>query len=69
MIAHGAVEAFGVGAEVAATIADIGFDYLDAPVMRVAYPDRPVPYARTLEEALHPTAMTVLDACRRLSAY
>jgi pyruvate dehydrogenase E1 component beta subunit len=47
---------YGVGAEVAATIAEGAFDYLDAPVRRVAAAEVPLPYAKPLELAALPNA-------------
>lgn len=51
---------YGVGAEVAATIAEGAFDYLDAPVRRVAAAEVPLPYAKPLELAALPNADHVL---------
>ncbi|MBI2794112.1 MAG: pyruvate dehydrogenase [Ignavibacteria bacterium] len=45
----------GFGAEISATIADRAFDYLDAPVRRLAVADVPIPYNRTLMEAVIPS--------------
>jgi 2-oxoisovalerate dehydrogenase E1 component len=59
----------GFGAEVAARIADGAFSWLDAPVKRVAYPDRPSPYAKLLERQLLPDKDRVLAAARELLAY
>jgi 2-oxoisovalerate dehydrogenase E1 component len=56
----------GFGAEVAARLADATFPWLDAPVRRVAYPDRPVPYSRVLESMLLPDKGKVLAAAREL---
>ena len=56
VIFHEAVEAFGVGAEIAARMADIGFDELDAPIQRVAAPFMPVPYSPALESEFIPSA-------------
>ena len=47
---------YGVGAEVAATIQEGAFDYLDAPVRRVAQAEVPLPYAKPLELAALPNA-------------
>ncbi|MBS4729333.1 alpha-ketoacid dehydrogenase subunit beta [Mycobacterium sp. SM1] len=47
---------YGVGAEVAATIAEGAFDYLDAPIRRVAAAEVPLPYAKPLELAALPDA-------------
>ncbi len=66
VVAHEAVEAFGVGAEIAARIADIGFDELDAPVVRVGAPFMPVPFAKTLEAEFLPNAARVAAAVRRV---
>jgi pyruvate dehydrogenase E1 component beta subunit len=49
VIAHEAVQSFGVGAEIAARVAEEAFDELDAPILRVAAPFMPVPFARSLE--------------------
>jgi len=69
VIAHEAQLTGGFGGEVAARIADAAFAWLDAPIKRVAYPDRPVPYARVLEEALLPEDPQVLAAAREVLAY
>ena len=62
VIFHEAVEAFGVGAEIAARMADIGFDELDAPIQRVAAPFMPVPFSPTLESEFIPSAERLLAA-------
>ncbi len=60
----------GVGAEVAAIIAQEAFDYLDGPVMRLCGPDIPtMPFASTLEEAYMPSTEKIADALRKLAAY
>jgi pyruvate dehydrogenase E1 component beta subunit len=51
---------YGIGAELAATIAEGAFDYLDAPVRRVAAAEVPLPYAKPLELAALPNADHVL---------
>lgn len=56
---------YGIGAEVAATIQEEAFDYLDAPVQRVASTEVPLPYARPLERAAMPDETRVLDAITR----
>ncbi len=57
------------GAEVAAVIAQRGFEDLDGPVVRVATPDVPIPFSPTLEQAVLPSVERVRDACRELLAY
>jgi 2-oxoisovalerate dehydrogenase E1 component len=66
LIVYEAQLTLGFGAEVAARLADAAFPWLDAPIRRVAYPDRPVPYARVLENALLPDKGKVLAAAREL---
>ena len=60
----------GVGAEVAAIVAKDAFEYLDAPVQRVAALDVPsFPYSPTLEDALLPGPPNIISAARELVAY
>jgi 2-oxoisovalerate dehydrogenase E1 component beta subunit len=60
----------GFGAEIAAVIAGEGFEYLDAPVIRVAGPDVPaMPFNRAQEEAFMPSPAKIADAMRKLAAY
>ena len=60
----------GVGAEVAAIIAQEAFESLDGPIMRLAAPDVPAfPYAAPLEDFCLPNAEKIADAVRRLAAY
>ena len=69
LIVHEAPLTLGFGAEVAARLADAVFPWLDAPIRRIAYPDRPVPYARVLENVLLPNRERVVAAARELAAY
>jgi pyruvate/2-oxoglutarate/acetoin dehydrogenase E1 component len=57
------------GAEVAAVIAERGFESLDGPVVRVATPDVPIPFSPPLEQAVLPNVDRVREACRELLAY
>lgn len=50
-IAHEAVKSFGVGAEIAAMVAEEAIEYLDAPILRFGAPFVPIPFAPTLEDA------------------
>ena len=60
----------GVGAEVAATIAQAAFEYLDAPITRLAGPDVPaVPYAQPLEDWYMLNPEKIATAMRQLAAY
>jgi pyruvate dehydrogenase E1 component beta subunit len=65
VVAQEAVEAFGAGAEVAARMAEIGFDELDGPILRVGAPFTPVPFAKPLEAAWRPDAARIAAAVRR----
>lgn len=50
LVLDGAHLSFGITGEIAASIGEAAFDYLDAPVMRLAGPDHPVPYSPALEQ-------------------
>lgn len=69
MILHEAPLTGGAGAEFAARIAEKAFDYLDAPIKRVAALDVPTPYSPPLEAAALPDKKRVLAAARELLAY
>jgi 2-oxoisovalerate dehydrogenase E1 component beta subunit len=57
------------GAQVAALIAERGFEDLDGPVVRVATPDVPIPFSPPLEQVVLPSVERVREACRDLLAY
>jgi len=60
----------GFGAEVAATIAQEAFDFLDGPVTRIASPDVPLaPYSGVLEEHILPNTEKIAEGIRKLAAY
>lgn len=69
LIVHEAPFTLGFGAEVAARLADAAFPWLDAPIRRVTFPDRPVPYAKNLEKVLMPDKGKVVAAARELVAF
>jgi 2-oxoisovalerate dehydrogenase E1 component beta subunit len=69
IILHEAPLTGGAGAEFAARIAEKAFDYLDAPVKRVASLDVPTPYSPPLEAFYLPNRDKVLAAARELLAY
>jgi pyruvate dehydrogenase E1 component beta subunit len=54
----------GIGAEIAARVVEHAFDYLDAPVTRVAGKDVPMPYAANLEKLALPTVAEVVEAAK-----
>ena len=57
---------YGIGAEVASQIQEEAFDYLDAPIGRVAGVEVPLPYAKNLEQAAIPDAGRVVEAVKQL---
>jgi pyruvate/2-oxoglutarate/acetoin dehydrogenase E1 component len=68
LIVHEAPVTGGVGAELAAVIADSeAFDYLDAPIRRLAGRNVPIPYNRTLEAAAVPQVEDIVAAARALA--
>jgi len=66
VILHEACRTSGFGGEVAAIIAEKGFDYLDAPIKRVTAPDTPVPFSPVLERYYMPDEEKVLQAVREM---
>ena len=69
ILLHEATRTGGFAGELAAYIAEEGFDYLDAPVVRITAPDTPVPYSPTLEDFWMPKKSDVVAAGRRLIKY
>ncbi len=69
IIVHEAHHDFGPGAEIAARMAGEGLELLDAPVVRLAPPHVPAPYAPTLERAWLPDVDAIVAAARRLVAF
>ncbi|HZR24506.1 MAG TPA: transketolase C-terminal domain-containing protein [Vicinamibacterales bacterium] len=69
VIVHEDVKTLGLGAELSAVIMEERFDSLDAPVVRVTYPDTHCPFSHILEAANLPDADKITDALRRVAAY
>jgi len=69
LIVHEDVKTLGLGAELSAVIMEERFDALDAPVMRVTYPDTHCPFSQVLEAFNLPNADKITDALRTLAAY
>jgi 2-oxoisovalerate dehydrogenase E1 component beta subunit len=59
----------GIGAEVAATIAEKAFQHLDAPVVRLSPPNVPVPFSPPLEDAFLPSVDDIIAQVDQLSAW
>jgi 2-oxoisovalerate dehydrogenase E1 component beta subunit len=69
LVVHAANKLAGVGAEVAALIAEEAFEWLDAPVQRIGGLDTPVPFSPPLEDAYRPNADKIYAAARALAAF
>ncbi len=69
LVVHAANKLAGVGAEVAALIAEEAFEWLDAPVQRMGGLDTPIPFSPPLEDAYRPNAEKIYAAARALAAY
>jgi 2-oxoisovalerate dehydrogenase E1 component beta subunit len=69
LVVHAANRLVGIGAEVAALIAEQAFEWLDAPVQRLGGLDTPVPFSPPLEDAYRPNAEKIHAAARQLASY
>jgi 2-oxoisovalerate dehydrogenase E1 component beta subunit len=69
IVLHEASRTGGIGGEITAMLAEEAFEWLDAPVIRVASIDTPVPYSPPLEDYYLPQTKDVVDAARKLAAY
>jgi 2-oxoisovalerate dehydrogenase E1 component beta subunit len=69
LIVHEDVKTLGIGAELSAVITEERFDALDAPVLRVTYPDTHAPFSHVLEAANLPNTDKITDALRRIASY
>ena len=69
LLLHEATLTGGIGGELAAIISEEAFEYLDAPVMRIASADAPVPYSPPLEAAFLPNVEKVVVAAKKLVKY
>jgi acetoin:2,6-dichlorophenolindophenol oxidoreductase subunit beta len=66
VIVHEEVKFAGSGAEISAMVAEKAFDYLDAPILRVAAPFCPVPFSAPLEQAFIPSEDQIIEAVRKV---
>ena len=69
LIVHAANRTAGVGAEVAALVAEEGFEWLDAPIVRLGGLDTPIPFSPPLEDAYRPDASKIEAALRKLATF
>lgn len=63
VVADTSWSAYGFAAEAAAVAVEKGFSFLRAPVRRVTLPDCPAPVSKPLEQAFHPSPLTIVQAC------
>jgi len=66
IVVHEACKTCGFGAEIASLIMEEAFDYLDAPVIRVAGADVPIPMSPVLEEEVIPSKKKIIDAVKKI---
>lgn len=66
VVVHEAVRFGGLGGEIGATIAELAFWDLDAPIARIGTPHHPIPYQKDLEQATLPDAKAIVGAVRSL---
>jgi pyruvate/2-oxoglutarate/acetoin dehydrogenase E1 component len=69
MIVQEAPRTSGLGAEIAAFVAEQAFEHLDAPVVRVTGLDAPVPFSPPLEKYYLPNVGDIVEAARKLARY
>lgn len=69
LVLHEASLTGGIGGEIAAIIAEEAFEWLDAPVIRLASIDTPVPFAPQMEDYYLPSLSEIVEGVRRLAAY
>src|SRR6185312_97458 len=69
VVVHEDVKTLGIGAEISALLMEERFDHLDAPVMRVTYPDTHPPFSHVLEAFNLPDADKITAALRKLAEY
>ena len=60
------VKCGGIGSEIAARVVEEAFDTLDAPILRIASPDMPIPFSPTLEQAYMPSAQKIIESAKKL---
>ena len=66
VVLHEACVTGGIGGEIVAKIAENVFDYIDAPIKRVGIPDVPVPYAKSLEDAIVPNEEKLITCVKEV---
>lgn len=67
VVVHEAVKTGGVGGEIAAVVAEDGFDFLDAPIQRLGAKDVPIPFNPAQEQFVIPNAADIVEAVKSIS--
>ncbi len=66
IVASDDVKTGGVGAEISASVSENAFDYLDAPIARIACPDTPIPFSPPLEQLYIPNADKIYETAKTI---
>ena len=66
IVASDDVRTGGIGSEISAAVTEAAFDYLDAPIIRVACPETPIPFSPPLEQQYMPNANKIIEAVSRI---
>ena len=69
VVVHAANRLSGIGAEIAAELGELAFEYLDAPISRLGGLDIPVPFSPSLEDAYRPDAAGIATAIRESASF
>lgn len=69
LIVHEDTRTGGIAGEIAARVSELAFEWLDAPILRVAAMDVPLPYSPPLEDFVLPQTSDIVTVARRLAAY
>ena len=69
LLLHEDTRTGGMAGELAVSITESVFEYLDGPIVRVTAPDTPVPFSTPLEDAFLPNAAKVIEKARWLHRY
>ena len=69
LLVHEDTRTAGLAGELAVSLTETVFEYLDGPILRVTAPDTPVPYSPTLEDAFLPNPDKVMEKARWLLRY
>jgi pyruvate/2-oxoglutarate/acetoin dehydrogenase E1 component len=66
IVASDDVRTGGIGSEISAAVTEVAFDYLDAPIIRVACPETPIPFSPPLEQQYMPNANKIIETVSRI---